>query len=485
MPHSLLAKYLTTALVLALAIICVVSLALYSNYAQLSNELVSSGVDQNDAILKSRLEERAVMLMRSIEREIDAYAGREDIETVERLRADAVEEETELTSLSVELAANGERLGEPFVENYSREKVTVNWQEDALTIAEPVIYRSELAGLVIGRFDLASLQQELADFQEELREIESRYRYRGAVWVASATFGMLIGCAVLAWLAASRLVAPITDLTRQANNIASGNYGESLPETRRDELGELAQAFNQMKDQLRQTTISLDYLDSVLSSMNDAVIVTGPDGSITRINSAATSMLDYPEEQLLGLPVSTIVAEEHRETFAAAPLGARPRETVFETRHGEKIPVSWTGSVIETDNPLFQGHIYTAQNIRERKRAEQRIRYLARIDALTKVPNRMQFQHLLQRGIARARRERHCLALLYVDVDQFKDINDTFGHLAGDAALETLTQRLTSRTARQQRRRSAGWRRICRDSRLPAVPSRNAGPGRERREYCA
>ena len=126
-----------------------------------------------------------------------------------------------------------------------------------------------------------------------------------------------------------------------------------------------------------------------------------------------------------------------------AELGLRPRESAFQTKSGQIVPVSWTGSLIDTDNVSFKGCIYTAQNISERKRAEQRIRYLARIDALTKVPNRMQFQHLLQRAIARARREGHGIALLYVDVDQFKDINDTFGHLAGDAALETLTQRLS------------------------------------------
>ena len=75
---------------------------------------------------------------------------------------------------------------------------------------------------------------------------------------------------------------------------------------------------------------------------------------------------------------------------------------------------------------------------------EQRIRYLARIDALTKVPNRMQFQHLLQRAIARARRSGKTLCLLYIDIDHFKEINDTFGHLAGDTTLETVAERLSA-----------------------------------------
>jgi diguanylate cyclase (GGDEF)-like protein len=108
------------------------------------------------------------------------------------------------------------------------------------------------------------------------------------------------------------------------------------------------------------------------------------------------------------------------------------------------VPVSYTGSTIEGDDVSPGDRIYAAQNITERRRAEQRIRYLARIDALTKVPNRMQFQHLLQRGIARARRARKSLYLFYIDIDHFKEINDTFGHLAGDTTLETVADRLTT-----------------------------------------
>ena len=93
---------------------------------------------------------------------------------------------------------------------------------------------------------------------------------------------------------------------------------------------------------------------------------------------------------------------------------------------------------------MTTNRIYAAQNITERRRAEKRIRYLARMDALTKIPNRMQFQHLLQRGIARARRAGKPLCLFYIDIDHFKEINDTFGHLAGDTTLETVAERLSA-----------------------------------------
>ena len=119
-------------------------------------------------------------------------------------------------------------------------------------------------------------------------------------------------------------------------------------------------------------------------------------------------------------------------------------EAFFQSKFGESIPVSYTCSIVEGKETESENRIYAAQNSTERRRAEQRIRYLARIDALTKIPNRMQFQHLLQRAIARARRAGKPLCLFYVDVDHFKEINDTFGHLAGDATLETVAERLSA-----------------------------------------
>ncbi|MEM8982070.1 MAG: EAL domain-containing protein [Pseudomonadota bacterium] len=429
MPRSLLPKYLFATLVLALAIICTVSLALYKNYTALTQELVSYGLDQNDAVLKARLEEQAATVMMSLERELDRPIA-EATEDIGALIADALAEHPELNDLSFS----------PTVVDGPAPAPT--WEQNALVASRHVIYQSERRGMLRGEFSTAAVRQELQSFSNELAAIERRYRLQGAIWVSAATLVMLLGCAALAWLTALRLIRPITQLTHQARRISSGDYGKQLPVERDDELGELARTFNEMRDQLRQTTISRDYVDSVLASMNDAVIVTGPDNTIARINAATTTLLGFTEEELLGRSVDTVVAESHRGKFLSSELGSKPRESLFVTRTGETVPVSWTGSVIGTDNPLFKGHIYAAQNIRERKRAEQRIRYLARIDALTKVPNRMQFQHLLQRAIARARREGHVVALLYIDVDQFKDINDTFGHLAGDAALETLTQRL-------------------------------------------
>ncbi|MFL2546574.1 MAG: putative bifunctional diguanylate cyclase/phosphodiesterase [Candidatus Rariloculaceae bacterium] len=106
--------------------------------------------------------------------------------------------------------------------------------------------------------------------------------------------------------------------------------------------------------------------------------------------------------------------------------------------------MSYTVSEILNARNEVEGRVIAAQNVAERRRAEQRIRYLARTDSLTKMANRMQFQHQLQQAIARAKRTGQYLALLYLDIDRFKDINDTFGHGVGDTSLEIFAQRIVA-----------------------------------------
>ncbi len=257
-------------------------------------------------------------------------------------------------------------------------------------------------------------------------------------------------CAVLivlgliaAWLIAARIEKPIAALIKSADRIGQGDYTRPLAVARKDEIGDLQQALERMRLKLRQTTITKNYLNIVLNSMNDAVLVTSPDGTIKGANEAARRMLGYGEEELIGKSILFVIAESEQPNFAVDQAAQDTRETVVRTRSGQTIPVQFSGSQISTEDPQFQGNIFVARNITERKRAERRIRYLARYDTLTKIPNRMQFQHLLQQALARAARSGTSVALLYLDMDRFKEVNDTFGHAAGDRTLEILTERLS------------------------------------------
>jgi diguanylate cyclase (GGDEF)-like protein/PAS domain S-box-containing protein len=246
-----------------------------------------------------------------------------------------------------------------------------------------------------------------------------------------------------AWLVARRLAGPISALVKSADRIGEGDYTRPLEVARHDELGDLQFALERMRQKLNETTITKNYLDTVLNSLSDAVLVTTPDGIVKSCNEATQALLGYQESDLLGKPLVSFIDDAHRSAFDLSHSAPEARETVLRTASGQTIPVSMASSAIDSQDPQFQGNIYVARNITERKRAERRIRYLARYDTLTKMPNRMQFQHLLQQAIARARRNQRSLALLYLDLDHFKEVNDTFGHAAGDRTLEILSERLT------------------------------------------
>jgi diguanylate cyclase (GGDEF)-like protein/PAS domain S-box-containing protein len=264
------------------------------------------------------------------------------------------------------------------------------------------------------------------------------------LWLAGGGVVLVLAFLGIVSLIVRRQSDRLHDLRVQAEKLRDADFGEPLLQTPGDALGELAAVFNDMRDRLRTTTISRDYVDRILSGMNEAIIVTSTDGTIKRTNRATTVLLGFEEDELLGNSIDFIVNKSKSGTLVDDSVSGVPKEAFFESKFGESIPVSYTCSVVDGEGGESRDRIYAAQNITERRRAEQRIRYLARIDALTKIPNRMQFQHLLQRSIARARRSGQPLCLFYIDVDHFKEINDTFGHLAGDATLETVAERLSA-----------------------------------------
>jgi diguanylate cyclase (GGDEF)-like protein/PAS domain S-box-containing protein len=251
------------------------------------------------------------------------------------------------------------------------------------------------------------------------------------------------GAAWLAFTMGRRITVELEQLNRSTHRIAEGDFTQPVRTLRNDELGDLQRTVDLMRQSLADTTITKNYLDNVLNSMVDAVFVVRPDGSIRSTNLAAQRLTGTPAPELADRQVGSLLSSPDLGEAERVQRASDSGEALLRTASGQTIPVSFSSSVLDNTDPQFRGHIYVARDITERKRAERRIRYLARYDALTKIPNRMQFQHLLQQAIARVLRAHTGLALLYLDMDHFKEVNDTFGHGAGDRVLEALTERLT------------------------------------------
>ncbi len=138
----------------------------------------------------------------------------------------------------------------------------------------------------------------------------------------------------LAWRAGFRLEQPITALIRSAERFGQGDYTRPVDIVRRDELGDLQQALEHMRYKLRQTTITKNYLNSVLNGMTDAVFVSSPDGVVRIANQAACKLLGYAEGEIQGKNIAFILEERERPGFDLARAAHESRETLVQTRQG-------------------------------------------------------------------------------------------------------------------------------------------------------
>ena len=245
---------------------------------------------------------------------------------------------------------------------------------------------------------------------------------------------------VAVWQLTSRFTRSLQSAATALTEAVSGNFEAPAAFDDSVEIREFSAAVNSLRASLRSSTISREYLDRLLSSMGEALLITDTAGTVERANAAASELFGRPDVELVGKTADELIISNDRRR-AEGPA-SRPREGSILRSDGTTVSVSYTVANVTNERNELVSKVYAAHNIDERKRVEQRIRYLARTDSLTKLPNRMQFQHLLQQAIARARRSRQYVAILYLDVDKFKDINDTFGHSVGDTSLENFSRRM-------------------------------------------
>ena len=167
----------------------------------------------------------------------------------------------------------------------------------------------------------------------------------------------------------------------------------------------------------------------VMRSMNEAVAVLDWAHQFITINPAFTRITGYAEEEIIGQPMTMLDSDQHEDAFfermnRELRLTGRWSGEVWKVRKdGEEILCRIETNVVPDasgERPLY---VQVLTDITEQKRAEQELRYLANYDTLTSLPNRSLLSERLSRAIVRARREHGHVAVLFIDLDRFKDIN--------------------------------------------------------------
>lgn len=241
-------------------------------------------------------------------------------------------------------------------------KVGVNYQNDFMEVSQPIFYKDKNLGTIYLQADLTSLYDRLKNY-------------------ANISMMVLLVSFLITFLFSSHLKKlisePIERLTKTVKTLGTGRLDIKAEVFSNDEVGILANAFNQMTDNLLKTTVSRDYVDNILRSMTDCLIVICPKGKIKSVNQSTLNLLKYEEGELLEQPIYKIFSDdeitiERLLTEKLLNEGIITNiENKFLEKNGKSIPILFSASVMRSANSDITGIVIVALDITLRKQTEE------------------------------------------------------------------------------------------------------------------
>ena len=287
-----------------------------------------------------------------------------------------------------------------------------------------------------------------------------------------AIFSFIVSLAIAWYYVGRRVVHRLVGLASVMHDLASGNTGIAIPgHDERDEIGAMAAALNvfrsqsienrrlmaerdqqrqQAEENRREALVAMHAMQETarLRQLSDSTfegLLIHRDGMILDANTAFCGMTGLDLAQVRGQPLALFTTSWTDALDRPAHAdGAQMREIVVTMGNGGTLPVEVRSRDIDYGGS--PARVTALRDIRERRAAEDRIRFLAHHDALTGLANRFQLNDIAMREVAAARRSGKSLAVLCIDLDRFKSVNDTLGHDGGDLLLKQVADRIRETT---------------------------------------
>lgn len=281
--------------------------------------------------------------------------------------------------------------------------------------------------------------------------------YKRKTWLTLLAMGAFVLPLIL--LFSRAITRPIRKLGNAAAEIGKGNLEARVDIHSGDEIGELAMVFNGMAHALQEENNLRTQAELRLRASEErfrhlmvhapvGIGITDMRGRFLQVNNALCNILGRQKEELESLVDSDITHPDDRETseLHLQPLvNGRDHEAKYEKRYLHKdghiiwIQMNVTAERSATGDPVY--FIGMFEDISDRKKSEERIWHQANYDTLTNLPNRLLFFDRLSKEITKARRTDTYVALIFMDLDGFKQVNDEHGHDAGDIVLKAVAHR--------------------------------------------
>lgn len=215
-------------------------------------------------------------------------------------------------------------------------------------------------------------------------------------------------------------------------------------------MGGMAKAVNDLVDALQSENKRLDLFAQVFHNSGEAIAITDGERNIIAVNASFVEVTGYAVEEVLGKNPRMLSSGKQSKEFyqgmwhSINDTGRWEGEIWNRRKNGEIFPEWQSIAAIRDGDGRVINYISIFHDITQNKEAERYFQYLAHYDSLTQLPNRTLFGDRLQQALATAKRNGQKVALLFLDLDHFKNVNDTLGHLSGDWLLQSVAERLRS-----------------------------------------